>query len=122
MQNVTAAEFKQRATNRLCLSTAYTEEECDEIISIVPLILIFSSQFVLGIGNTLYYSLGQTYLDDNTKKTNIPLLLGYAFALRTLGPVVGFVLGYACLKIYIDPTKTPLIDSMDPRWLGTVNK
>lgn len=63
------------------------EHECDnEIESIIPLVLIFLSQFVLGIGNTLYYALGQTYLDDNTKKTNTPLLLSYAFSLRTLGP------------------------------------
>lgn len=63
------------------------EHECDsEIESITPLVLIFTSQFVLGVGNTLYYALGQTYLDDNTKKTNTPLLLSYAFALRTLGP------------------------------------
>lgn len=63
------------------------EQECnDEIESITPLILIFISQFVLGIGNTMYYALGQTYLDDNTKKTNTPLMLSYAFSLRTLGP------------------------------------
>lgn len=63
------------------------KQECDDMFeSIVPLVLIFISQFVLGIGNTLYYALGQTYLDDNTKKTNTPLLLSYAFALRTLGP------------------------------------
>lgn len=61
--------------------------ECnDEIDSILPLVLIFLSQFVLGIGNTLYYALGQTYLDDNTKKSNTPLLLSYAFSLRTMGP------------------------------------
>lgn len=63
------------------------DQECgDEIESIVPLVLIFISQFVLGIGNTMYYALGQTYLDDNTKKANTPILLSYAFALRTLGP------------------------------------
>jgi hypothetical protein len=73
---------------------------------------------VLGIGNTLYYSLGQSYLDDNTKKTNTPLLLGYAMSLRMFGPVVGFVLGYVALKIFVDPSKTPLIDSKDPRWIG----
>lgn len=62
-------------------------KECDdELESIVPLVLIFLSQFVLGVGNTLYYALGQTYLDDNTKKTKTPLLLSYAFALRTFGP------------------------------------
>ncbi|XP_053662574.1 solute carrier organic anion transporter family member 74D [Anopheles marshallii] len=106
-----------KSTNRLCLD-ASSPKECLETISVVPLILIFLSQFVLGIGNTLYYSLGQTYLDDNTKKTNTPLMLAYASSLRTFGPVVGFALGYFALKIYIDPTKTPIIDSSDPRWLG----
>ncbi|XP_055644235.1 solute carrier organic anion transporter family member 74D isoform X2 [Toxorhynchites rutilus septentrionalis] len=106
-----------KSTNRLCLSS-FNAKKCHDLISIVPLILIFLSQFVLGIGNTLYYSLGQTYLDDNTKKTNTPLLLAYASSLRTLGPVIGFALGYFALKIYIDPTKTPVIDSSDPRWLG----
>lgn len=106
-----------KSTNRLCLDT-FSPKECHDIISVVPLVLIFMSQFVLGIGNTLYYSLGQTYLDDNTKKTNTPLMLAYASSLRTFGPVVGFALGYFALKIYIDPTKTPVIDSSDPRWLG----
>lgn len=108
-----------RKNNRLC-NLESQELECnDEIESIVPLVLIFLSQFVLGIGNTLYYALGQTYLDDNTKKTNTPLLLSYAFSLRTLGPgklgivirisltliaefyfsAIGFVLGYASLKM-----------------------
>ncbi|XP_058121605.1 solute carrier organic anion transporter family member 74D [Anopheles ziemanni] len=106
-----------KSANRLCLDTS-SPKECLETISVIPLILIFMSQFVLGIGNTLYYSLGQTYLDDNTKKTNTPLMLAYASSLRTFGPVVGFALGYFALKIYIDPTKTPIIDSSDPRWLG----
>lgn len=44
--------------------------------SIVPLILIFFSQFVLGIGTSLYMTLGQSYMDDNTKKKNTPMLLG----------------------------------------------
>uniref|UniRef100_A0A2M3YXJ7 Solute carrier organic anion transporter family member n=2 Tax=Anopheles braziliensis TaxID=58242 RepID=A0A2M3YXJ7_9DIPT len=113
-QNVT---MLVKSSNRLCL-TESTEKECLDTISVVPLVLIFMSQFVLGIGNTLYYSLGQTYLDDNTKKTNTPLMLAYASSLRTFGPVVGFALGYLALKIYIDPTKTPIIDSSDPRWLG----
>lgn len=73
---------------------------------------------MLGIGNTLYFSLGQTYLDDNTKKTNSPLILALALSLRMIGPIFGFVLGYFALNIYIDPTKTPLIDRSDPRWLG----
>jgi len=95
-----------------------TEDDCDDLFSYVPLVLIFLSQFVLGVGNTLYYSLGQTYLDDNTKKTNTPLMLAVAMALRMIGPVVGFFFGFISLNTFIDPTKTPLIDSKDPRWLG----
>lgn len=84
----------------------------------LPAGLVFLSQFVLGVGTTLYFSLGQTYLDDNTKKTNTPMLLGLTMALRTVGPAVGFVLGFACLSLYIDPSLTPVITKNDPRWLG----
>lgn len=55
------------------------EKTCSSVdiqSSLVPMILLFLSQFVLGIGTSLYFSLGQTYMDDNTKKTNTPLLLG----------------------------------------------
>lgn len=87
-------------------------------VNYLPLLLVFISQFILGIGTTLYYGLGQTYLDDNTKKKNTPMLLGFTFALRTVGPAIGFLLGYACLSIYIDPKLHPVITMKDPRWLG----
>lgn len=58
-------------------------EHCDDEalldVSLLPRLLIFLSQFILGIGTTLYYGLGQTYLDDNTKKKNTPMLLGEYF-------------------------------------------
>lgn len=116
LQNQTEAPTV-RSANKLCVGQA-EEEECDELFSYVPLALIFLSQFVLGIGTTLYYTLGQPYLDDNTKKTNTPMLLAYAMTLRMLGPVIGFVLGFVSLRMYIDPWKTPLINNKDPRWLG----
>nr|XP_033340984.1 solute carrier organic anion transporter family member 74D [Megalopta genalis]XP_033340986.1 solute carrier organic anion transporter family member 74D [Megalopta genalis] len=95
---------------------------CDEEsmldVSILPRLLVFLSQFILGIGTTLYYGLGQTYLDDNTEKKNTPMLLGFTFALRTVGPAIGFLLGYGCLSLYIDPSLHPVITKNDPRWLG----
>lgn len=95
-----------------------TEDECNEVFSYLPLILVFLSQFVLGIGNTLYYALGQAYLDDNIRQKSSPLMLGYAMSLRMFGPVIGFILGYYSLNIYIDPSKTPMITKKDSRWLG----
>jgi len=60
----------------VCSATSYKKDCDDDMASILPLVLIFLSQFVLGIGSTLYYALGQPYLDDNVKKTQTPMLLG----------------------------------------------
>lgn len=76
------------------------------------------SQFVLGIGNALNHSLGQSYLDDNTKHRNTPVMLAYASTMKMLGPVLGFGFAYVMMRIYIDPSLTPIIDKEDPRWLG----
>jgi len=35
-----------------------------------------------------------------------------------LGPAMGFSMVSLCLRLYIDPFKTPLITPNDPRWLG----
>ncbi|KAK9505169.1 hypothetical protein O3M35_009279 [Rhynocoris fuscipes] len=114
--NQTSLDLKERMG--LC-SEDSTPKNCDENeYSKLPPILIFISQFVLGIGTTLYYSLGQTYIDDNTKRTKTPMILGLTLALRTVGPSVGFVIGFLCLSIYVDPWATPLIKRTDPRWIG----
>ncbi|XP_023314280.1 solute carrier organic anion transporter family member 4C1-like isoform X2 [Trichogramma pretiosum] len=97
-------------------------EQCNQTqlddTSVVPRLIVFFSQFILGIGTTLYYVLGQPYIDDNTKKKNTPMLLGITFAFRTIGPALGFVLGYLCLNLYVDPSLHPVIEKTDPRWLG----
>ncbi|XP_059483092.1 solute carrier organic anion transporter family member 74D [Neocloeon triangulifer] len=112
-------EFAKRASEmeEACL-TADENNSTDGNYSLVPILLIFLSQFVLGIGTTLYWALGQIYLDDNTRKTKTPLLLGMTLALRTLGPALGFVISFGCLSMYIDPFMTPVINKQDPRWLG----
>lgn len=107
------------SAQELCLLVENGEDcSVDNTFAKMPLALIFISQFVLGIGTTLYYSLGQTYLDDNTNKNKTPLMLGCVLALRTVGPAFGFLLGFGCLSLYISPSLTPLIEKDDPRWLG----
>uniref|UniRef100_A0A1B6C2D4 Solute carrier organic anion transporter family member n=1 Tax=Clastoptera arizonana TaxID=38151 RepID=A0A1B6C2D4_9HEMI len=115
-----STKFRQK-DEALCSANNITDcshSDTGGEFSNVPPLLIFFSQFVLGIGTTLYYSLGQTYIDDNAKKTKTPLLLGMTLSLRTIGPAFGFMLGFACLSFYISPTLTPIIDNKDPRWLG----
>lgn len=38
--------------------------------------------------------------------------------MRLLGPAAGYALASYCLKLYISPDLTPVIDNKDPRWLG----
>ncbi|CAG2060799.1 unnamed protein product, partial [Timema podura] len=155
----------QDETPLLCFPNQTLDANCEEDISsgehsILPLALIFLSQFVLGIGTTLCHTLGKTYLDDSIKKTNAPLMfdnvtqvsstrcqanltqhvarpfpqhkpsnyfrstlyniemLGTVMSLRMVGPAIGFALTSFCLRLYIEPTLTPVITPSDPRWLG----
>nr|XP_014286184.2 solute carrier organic anion transporter family member 2A1 [Halyomorpha halys] len=114
--NETQIEIKEKS--ELCSKEISPRDCTPKDYSVIPPLLVFMSQFILGIGTTLYFSLGQTYIDDNSKKTNTPMILGTTMALRTIGPSIGFVIGYLCLSLYIDPTLTPIIGKKDPRWLG----
>ncbi|KAG4075324.1 hypothetical protein HA402_003115 [Bradysia odoriphaga] len=111
----------ENTNDKFCSNTSRQHDDCDEgheVFTYLPLVLIFMSQFVLGIGNTLYFSLGQSYLDDNTKQRNTPLMLAYAFGMRMCGPLIGFVLSYFIMNVYIDPRYTPTIQRNSPQWLG----
>ncbi|KAL1123272.1 hypothetical protein AAG570_002358 [Ranatra chinensis] len=105
----------------LCTRNEEEEDGCgdgdvgveDEATLVAP-ILVFVSQFILGVGSSLYFTLGQTYIDDNIKKKkNSPFLLGLTLALKTIGPAFGFLLGNICLKIFVDPTLSPPISSRE---------
>ena len=37
-----------------------------------------------GIGNSLFYSFGIVYLDDNSSKDNSPFMLGLTFTFRSI--------------------------------------
>ncbi|KAF2368549.1 Organic anion transporter polypeptide OATP [Trinorchestia longiramus] len=83
-----------------------------------PAIILFLSQFFLGITVSSYYSIGLIYLDDNVKKTETSLYYGISLVVRVLGPVMGFFLGSQCLSYWIDPSQSPDISQRDPRWMG----
>lgn len=63
-------------------------------------------------------SLGTTYIDDNIKKSKVPLYLSFKHFLRMFGPTIGFSLSSWFLRYYIDPNLEPSITSTDPRWMG----
>jgi hypothetical protein len=61
----------------LCRSEYEDEEDCSlGSFSSVPSIIFIAAFFMIGIGNSVYNTLGISYLDDNTLKNKTPLLLG----------------------------------------------
>lgn len=93
--------------------------ECElEEGNLMPQLLLFFGQLVAGVGQSLYYTLGAAYIDDNVKKSKTPALISLSYFLRLLGPAGGYALASFCLKIYISPELSPTINNEDPRWLG----
>ncbi|XP_076046946.1 solute carrier organic anion transporter family member 74D-like isoform X2 [Oratosquilla oratoria] len=83
-----------------------------------PAVMLFISQFFVGITISIYYSIGFTYLDDNIDKKEMPLYYSISMILRVVGPVLGYFMGSRCLMMWVDPSKEPNLSSRDPRWLG----
>ena len=52
------------------------DSECaTEEGNLAPQVLLFAAQFISGIGGSLYYTLGVSYMDDNIKKSKTPALI-----------------------------------------------
>lgn len=86
--------------------------------SMWPPTILFIANFVAGMGGSLYYTLGVSYMDDNIQKAKTPALISVSYFLRMLGPAIGYALASLCLKFYISPSLTPTVGTDDPRWLG----
>jgi hypothetical protein len=61
----------------VCRGEHEGEEDCSlGSFSSVPSTIFVAGFFMMGIGNSVYNTLGISYLDDNTLKNKTPLLLG----------------------------------------------
>lgn len=95
------------------------QNDCEtETGNLAPQVILFVAQLVAGIGGSLYYTLGVSYMDDNIKKSKTPVLISLSYFLRLLGPAFGYAIASFCLKLFIAPNLTPTITQNDPRWLG----
>ncbi|CAJ0590981.1 unnamed protein product [Cylicocyclus nassatus] len=101
------------------LRQEHIADECKkETSSLGPFMMIFGGLMLLGVGRTMPFSLGLPLMDDNVKKSNLPLFFACMFFVRILGPVIGLLIGSKLNEIYytFDPPRglTPL----DPMWIG----
>ncbi|XP_052860263.1 solute carrier organic anion transporter family member 74D-like [Anopheles cruzii] len=83
-----------------------------------PQMVLFLGSFLSGIGTSLYFTLGVTYLDDNVRKDKVPVLTSLAAFGRRLGPLVGFSLASFSLKYFVHIGVDPGYGTSDPRWIG----
>lgn len=75
-----------------------------------------------GAGSTPMFTLGTTYIDNNTKAKNTSLYLGLIYAAASVGIAAGYMLGAQTLSIYTDFDKVDPevlnLTPIDPRWVG----
>ncbi|XP_046422578.1 solute carrier organic anion transporter family member 74D isoform X1 [Neodiprion pinetum] len=119
LESKNSTVFMDKQRKNLCLGKEGRGAECDEAEgNFAPQVLLFIAQLISGVGGSLHYTLGVSYMDDNIKKSKTPALISFSYFLRMLGPAIGYGLASFALKFYISPTLTPTITTQDPRWLG----
>ncbi|KAK8733347.1 hypothetical protein OTU49_006597 [Cherax quadricarinatus] len=120
----------KKVRTEVCFSEGSQDGSCQNAtgvgeVFVNPVILLFISQFLVGIALSIFYTVGVTYLDDNINKKASPL--NYATPLllkmlvRMVGPVCGFLLGGWCLSLWVVPS--PHTNTNDPTrhgpwWIG----
>ncbi|EFN79491.1 Solute carrier organic anion transporter family member 1A5 [Harpegnathos saltator] len=70
------------------------DETCYFTMIVLIVVLVIS-----GAANIAYYALGISYLDDNTKKKHVSSFIGVIIAVRIIGVLLGYLLGWGCLRI-----------------------
>lgn len=83
----------------------------------VTIIIAIASTFA-GCGQQFFNTLGTTYLDNNIKKSKIPLIYSIHRFIRLLAPAIGLNTASYFLKFYVAPQLHPTITDSDPRWIG----
>ncbi|XP_055609413.1 solute carrier organic anion transporter family member 74D-like [Uranotaenia lowii] len=114
--NATVSDSKK--LDSLCNPNRGPPDCSTDIGNLKPQLLLFLASFLSGIGTSLYFTLGITYMDDNVSKAKVPLLTSFAAFGRRLGPMLGFSMASLCLKYFVFPGIDPGYGSSDPRWIG----
>ena len=98
-----------QSVNVSCQISDQLRESCDKESAKdwLGISIVFIGILLIGIGNAAIISLGTPYLDDNTGKKSSPMALSLGFAARVAGPAIGYIIGYICLKEFVNPGEEP---------------
>merc|ERR1719334_1828083 len=64
--------------------------------------LMFFARILVGIGAAPVQPYGISYMDDHASRAMAPLYLGVLLAISMVGPALGYILGSATTRLYID--------------------
>lgn len=81
-----AVTIKRKTLCRAGFNDSLAGAECAipgnvEESGVAPAVLFFLAQFISGIGGSLYYTLGTSYMDDNIRKSKTPALVSKSMEL-----------------------------------------
>lgn len=74
--NISLGALEANYEKTLCHIRNTTSTECEtETSNYIPQVIFFTAQLISGVGGSLYYTLGVSYIDDNIKKSKTPALI-----------------------------------------------
>ncbi|XP_044534295.1 solute carrier organic anion transporter family member 1B1-like [Gracilinanus agilis] len=103
-------------------SSVPLESGCKSESGLPTWIYIMIGNMLRGIGETPIGTLGITYIDNFAKEGHSVFYIGILHSLSMFGPMIGFLLGSLCAKLYVDigyvDLSTITIKPTDTRWVG----
>uniref|UniRef100_A0A4X2LAN4 Solute carrier organic anion transporter family member n=1 Tax=Vombatus ursinus TaxID=29139 RepID=A0A4X2LAN4_VOMUR len=85
-------------------------------------IYVMIGNLLRGIGESPIGPLGLTYIDNFSKEGHSTFYVGILHSISMIGPIIGYLLGSLCAKLYVDigsvDLSTITINPNDSRWVG----
>ncbi|CDW54661.1 OATP and Gal-bind lectin and Kazal 2 domain conta ining protein [Trichuris trichiura] len=80
--------------------------------------IVLMGMIAIGVGHSMPWSLGMPLIDDSVKKSKMPYFVGGVFFIRILGPMLGFLLGSVCNRLYYNLKADIEVEPTDVTWIG----
>ncbi|KAH3750801.1 hypothetical protein DPMN_185335 [Dreissena polymorpha] len=111
------------ATDTCAVASPYQQTSQQKMSSLSNYLYLFMLANALhGAGSTPMFTLGTSFIDENSRAEETPFFLGIIYCLASLGVAGGYIGGGQFLNIYVDAvtvaTENIGITPMDPRWVG----
>ncbi|KAK0171243.1 hypothetical protein PV328_008993 [Microctonus aethiopoides] len=88
---------------------------------IMALSIIIIVQVLNCMGNIAYFTFTISYLDDNTRKRHVAILISFIIAMKIVGVLFGYLLAWGCLRIDADDLNSQIEsyrEQIGAWWLG----